>query len=180
MQTQRQDEHNLSWELLKASFSKAGSQSSFWLELPGGSRWEVELAAGAGGQSSFLKVFPGAQKLSSRQRPLHVGWGGSVFAAHKGGEARISVIANPRLPPGQNLVPGRPLRARICCRVSPGFNMPGWFSAGQDLVLGGTFRGEDLVLGGPPGPGFGAGRDLPGYRAGPPGQDLVPGGTLWC
>ena len=78
-----------------------------------------------------------------------MGWGGSVFAAHKGGEARISVIANPRLPPGQDLVPGRPLRARICCRASPGYNMPGWFSAGQDLVLGGTFRGEDLVLGGP-------------------------------
>ena len=50
MQTQRQDEHNLSWEFLKASFSKAGSQSSFWLgscqEAPAGrSNWQLELGA---------------------------------------------------------------------------------------------------------------------------------------
>ena len=50
MQTQRQDEHNLSWELLKASILKAGSQSSFWLgscqEDPAGrSNWQLKLGA---------------------------------------------------------------------------------------------------------------------------------------
>ena len=134
-------------------------------KLPGGSRWEVELAAEAGGQSSFLKVFPGAPKLSSRQRPLHMGWGGSVFAAHKGGEARISVIANPRLPP-----------AGIWCRAGP---------SGLGFVAGLPRAITWLVF---RGPGFGAGRDFlgRGFGAGraPSGQDLVPDGTLrariWC
>ena len=146
-------------------------------KLPGGSRWEVELAAEAGGQSSFLKVFPGAPKLSSRQRPLHMGWGGSVFAAHKGGEARISVIANPRLPPagiwcragpcGLGFVAGFP-RAITCRAGFPRARI--WCWAGLSWT-------RIWCWAGPLGPGFGAGRD-------PPGQDLVPGGHLctmiWC
>ena len=153
MQTQRQDEHNLSWELLKASFSKAGSQSSFWLgscqEDPAGrSNWQLELGAS-----------PVSSKCSQELRSyLHARglftWagGGQYLPRTKAGKRGFRLSQTRGCP-----------RARIWCRAGPsglGFvvaglpraSMPGWFSAGQDLVLGGTFRGEDLVLGGPPCP----------------------------